>query len=93
MLSIMEINEPKIDTVKAFRSISIEISAMQRLCQFPKSRKLIESYGIDPCNFDPVIAAEIDILQWVKILLFYKQECRLKHAKDILACLKEIILG
>jgi hypothetical protein len=89
----MEINELRIDTAEAFRSISIEVSAMQRLCRFPKNRKLLESYGIDPCNFDPVIVEEIDVLQWVKILLFYKQECRLKPAKDILAGFKEIILG
>jgi hypothetical protein len=89
----MGINKLKIDTVKAFKSISIEISAMERLCQFSKSRRLLESYGIDLCNFDPVAAAEIDMEEWVKILLFYKKECRYKPAKDILAGLKKVIIG
>jgi hypothetical protein len=87
----MEINELKIDTAKAFRSISIEISAMQRLCQGSKNRRLLENYGINLCNFDPVISAEIDVMEWVKILLFYTKECRYKPAKDILAGLKKVI--
>jgi hypothetical protein len=89
----MEINELKIDAVQAFRSISIEISAIQRLCQNSKTRILLESYGIDPFNFDPVIAAEIDMVQWVKILVFYKKECRYKPAKDILTDLKKVIIS
>lgn len=91
--AITEISKLKIDVVKAFRSISIDILAMQRLCQGAKNRRLLESYGIDPQNFDPVIASELDVIQWVKILIFYKQECRYKPAKDILAGLKKIIIS
>jgi hypothetical protein len=87
----MEINELKIDTVKAFRSISIEISAIQRLCQGSKNRRLLENYGINLSNFDPVVAVEIDVVEWVKILLFYKKECRYKPAKDILTGLKKVM--
>jgi hypothetical protein len=89
----MEVIEFKIDTEKSFKSISMPVSAIQRLFKNRKDRKLLESYGIDPCNFDPVVAAEIDVEQWVKILLFYKKECRYKPAKDILAGLKKIITG
>jgi hypothetical protein len=87
----MEVSELKIDTVKAFWSISIDILAMQRLCRGAKNRKLLESYGIDCHNFDPVIAPEIDVIQWVRILIFYKEECRYKPAKNILAGLEKII--
>jgi hypothetical protein len=90
---IMEVSELKIDTAKAFWSISIDILAMQRLCQGSKNRRLLESYGIDPRNFDPVISSEIDVIEWVKILIFYEQESRYKPAKNILAGLKKIIIS
>jgi hypothetical protein len=89
----MEINKSRIDTVKAFKSISIQISAIQNLCRGSRSRALLESYGIDLHNFDPTVAAEIDELEWVKILLFYKNECRYKPAKDILAGFKSVTIS
>jgi hypothetical protein len=89
----IKIVEFRVDTEKSFKSISMPVSAIQRLFKNRRDRILLESYGIDPCNFDPVIAAKIDMEQWVKILLFYKQECRYKPAKDILTSLKKIITG
>jgi hypothetical protein len=89
----IKINKFKIDMEKSFKSISIPIPAIQRLAKNGKNRVLLERYGINPCNFDPVVAAEIDMEQWVRILLFYAKECRYKPAKDILADLKKIIIG
>jgi hypothetical protein len=89
----MKIIEFRVDTEKSFKSISIPVSAIQRLFKNRRDRILLESYGIDPCNFDPVVAVEIDTEQWVKILLFYKKECKYKPAKDILAGLNKIITG
>jgi hypothetical protein len=81
----------KINTVNAFKSISVSHSAMQRLAQHPKSRELIESFGIDPHNFVPVVVTEIDVEQWIKLLQFYAKKCRYNPAKEILASLKGII--
>ncbi len=89
----MKISKLKIDTEKSFKSISIPIPAIQRLAKNRKNRVLLERYGINPCNFDPVVATEIEMEQWVRILLFYAKECRYKPAKDILASLKKIITG
>jgi hypothetical protein len=89
----MGINEMKINTEKAFRSISISSLAMQRLAEQPKSRILIESFGIDPHNFTPVVAVEIDIEQWIRLLQFYAKKCRYYPAREILAGLKKIIKG
>jgi hypothetical protein len=89
----MEINELRINTEKAFSSISLETSAMQGLARNRINRVLLENYKIDLSNFDPVISTEIDIVQWVRILLFYKQECKYRPATDILTGLKKIIIG
>jgi hypothetical protein len=89
----MGINEMKINTEKAFKSISISPLAMQRLAEQPKSRILIESFGIDPHNFTPAVAVEINIEQWIRLLQFYAKKCRYYPAREILAGLKKIIKG
>jgi hypothetical protein len=83
----------KISTEKAFESIFIGASGMQRLAENPKNRILLESFGIESHNFTPVIAAEISIEQWVKILRFYAKECKYNPAKNILAELKKIMIS
>jgi hypothetical protein len=89
----MKISELKIDPEKSFKSISMPIPAIQRLARNQKNRALLERYGINVCNFDPVVATEISMDQWVRILLFYAKECKYKPAKDILAGLKKIIVA
>jgi hypothetical protein len=89
----MENNELNIDTEKAFESISISVSGLQRLAKKHKSRILLESFGININNFIPVISAEISIEQWVRVLQFYDKKCKYKPAKDILAGLKKILRG
>jgi hypothetical protein len=89
----MKTNALKINTEKAFSSISLETSAMQRLARSRINQSLLKNYEIDLSNFEPVISTEIDIIQWVRILLFYKQECKYKPAIAILADLKKIIIG
>jgi hypothetical protein len=89
----MSINEMRINTVKAFSSIYISPLAMQRLAGQPKTRILIESFGIDPHNFTPVVAVEINIEQWIRLLQFYAKKCRYNPAREILAKLKRIIKG
>jgi hypothetical protein len=89
----MKISELKFDTEKSFRSISIPVVAMQRLARSEKNRALLERHGIDVHNFDPVIATEICMEQWVRILIFYASECKYEPAKNILAGLKKIIIG
>jgi hypothetical protein len=81
----------KINTIKAFRSISISTSAIQRLAWNPKSRIVLESFGIDPDNFTPVLAVEISLEQWIRLLQFYAKKCRYIPAREILAELKKII--
>jgi hypothetical protein len=83
----------RIDTAKAFKSIHIDPSAMQRLAEQPKSRILIERFGIDPEKFTPVVAEEISIEQWIRLLQFYAKFCRYRPAKEILAKLRRIIKG
>jgi hypothetical protein len=80
-----------INTEKAFESISIRVSAIQRLARNPKKRLLLESFKIDTNNFNPVIATEISIEEWIKVLQFYAKKCDYQPARDILAGLKEII--
>jgi hypothetical protein len=89
----MENNELNIDTEKAFESISISVSGLQRLAKKHKSRILLESFGINTDNFIPVISAQISIEQWVRVLQFYDKKCKYKPAKDILADLKKILRG
>jgi hypothetical protein len=89
----MGINEMKINTVRAFSSIYISPLAMQRLAEQPKSRILIESFGINPHNFTPVVAVEINAEQWIRLLQFYAKKCRYNPAREILAGLKKIIKG
>lgn len=64
---------------------------MQRLAEQPKTRVLIESFGIDPYNFTPMVAIEITTEQWIKLLQFYAKKCRYNPAREILAKLKRII--
>jgi hypothetical protein len=89
----MGINEMKINTARAFSSIYISPLAMQRLAEQPKSRILIESFGINPRNFTPVVAVEINAEQWIRLLQFYAKKCRYNPAREILAGLKKIIKG
>jgi hypothetical protein len=89
----MKTNELKINTEKAFSSISLETSAMQRLARSRINQSLLKNYEIDLSNFEPVISTEIDIIQWVRILLFYKQECKYRPAIAILTDLKKIMIG
>lgn len=79
-----------INTEKAFESISMPISAIQKLARNPKKRILLERFGIDPSNFSPVIATEISVEEWIKVLQFYAKKCEYQLAKDILTSLKEI---
>jgi hypothetical protein len=58
-----------------------------------QSRILLESFGIDTNYFIPVVAAEISIEQWVRVLQFYAKRCKYEPAKDILAGLTKIIKG
>lgn len=88
----MKNSELKFDTEKFFMLISVPIAAIQRLARSEKNRALLESYGIDANNFDPVIATEICMEQWVRILMFYAKECKYQPAKDILVGLKKIII-
>lgn len=81
----------RINTSKAFQSIQVSPSAMQRLAEQPKTRSLIESFGIEPENFTPVIAVEISIEQWIVLLQFYAKRCRYYPAREILRKLKRII--
>jgi hypothetical protein len=90
---ILKNNDLKIDTEKAFESISISVSGIQRLARKPRSRILLESFGIDTNDFIPVVAAEISIEQWVRVLQFYAKRCKYEPAKDILVGLKKIIKG
>jgi hypothetical protein len=85
--------ELKISTERAFESISINVSGIQRLAKKPKNRILLESFGINPDNFIPVVAAEISVEQWIRVLQFYAKKCEYQPARDILAGLKKIILG
>lgn len=83
----------KINTKKAFESISISTLAIQRLAWNPKSRILLESFGINPDHFTPVLAMEISLDQWIRLLQFYAKRCRYSPARKILAELKKIIRG
>jgi hypothetical protein len=80
-----------INTEKAFESIFIRVSAIQRLARNPKKRPLLERFEIDPNNFNPVIAKEISVEEWIKVLKLYAEKCEYQPAIDILAGLKEII--
>jgi hypothetical protein len=80
-----------ISTEKAFKSIFMSASAIQRLAKNPKKRIMLESFGIDPQNFYPVIAKEISAEEWIRILQFYAKKCEYQLARDILTSLKEII--
>lgn len=87
----MGIEDFKINTVQAFRSIFIDISAIQRLSRNPKDRVLLESFGVDPNNFTPVVAEKIDLEQWVKLLQFYAKKTRYIPARELLAGMKKLI--
>jgi hypothetical protein len=89
----MDARKLKINTVKAFKSVYISVLATQRLSQNAKTRTLLESFGINPYNFTPVIAKEISVEQWIRLLKFYAKECKYKPAINILADLKKIITG
>jgi hypothetical protein len=78
----MDIEDLKIDAAKAFASISIDIDAIQRLSRYPKSRALLERFGINVNNFTPHIVKEIELEQWVKILQFYSKQARYIPARD-----------
>jgi hypothetical protein len=80
-----------INTEKAFESIFMRASAIQRLAKNPKKRIILEHFGIDPQNFYPLIATEISAEEWIKVLQFYAKRCEYQLARDILASLKEII--
>jgi hypothetical protein len=84
-------NELKIDAQKAFKSISMPIVNMKGLCEKPKYRVALESFGIDLENFTPVIADEISVEQWIKVLQFYAKKGNYMPAQEILAGLKKII--
>jgi hypothetical protein len=84
-------HEMRINAEKAFRSISMPIVNMKGLCEYPKHRAILESFGVDPRNFTPVIANEISVEQWIKVLQFYAKKCNYIPAKEILAGLKKII--
>jgi hypothetical protein len=86
-------NDLMVDTEKAFESISISVSAIQRLARNQKKRRLLESFGIEPDNFTPVVATEITIDQWIKVLQFYAKKCEYQPARDILTDLKKIIFA
>jgi hypothetical protein len=87
----LKFDDLKIDAEKAFKSISMPIVNMKGLCEKPKYRVILESFGIDPRNFTPVIADEISIEQWIKVLQFYAKKCNYVPAREILAGLKKII--
>jgi hypothetical protein len=90
---IIKINDLKIDTEKAFESISIGVSGIQRVARNPKKRILLENFGIDIDNLIPVIATEISVEQWIRILRFYAKKCEYQPAIDTLAGLKRMIVG
>jgi hypothetical protein len=90
---MIKIDDLKVNTEKAFNSIFIRVSAIQRLARNPIKRILLESFEIEPDNFTPVIVAEISIDQWIKILRFYANKCEYQPAKDILAGLNKIIIS
>jgi hypothetical protein len=81
-------DELRISTKKAFESISISISGIQRIAEDPKSRILLEKFGVSPHDFTPMINEEISLEQWIKVLQFYAKECKYYPAKDILKKIK-----
>jgi hypothetical protein len=81
-------DELKISTEKAFESIFISVSGIQRIAEDPKNRILLENFGVNIHNFTPVIAEEISLEQWIKVLQFYAKECKYYPAKDILKKIK-----
>jgi hypothetical protein len=81
----IKIDKLEISTKKAFESIFVSASGIQRLAENPKSRILLESFGINPHHFTPVIAGEISVEQWIRVLQFYAKECKYNPAKDLLA--------
>lgn len=87
----IKFDELKVSTEKALKSISINISGIQMLAESPKTRILLESFGINPYLFTPVPADEISIEQWIRVLQFYAKECKYNPAKNILARLKKIM--
>jgi hypothetical protein len=89
----MDIRKLKIDTEEAFDSIGIRTSAIQRLAKAPKSRILLESFGINPDDFTPLLAEKISLEQWIRLLQFYAKKARYQPARSILADLKKLISG
>jgi hypothetical protein len=87
----MGIADLKFDTAKAFALISIDINAMQRLSENPKDQVWLRRFGVNLENFTPVIAEEIELGQWIKILQFYAGKARYKPARRVLAEMKKML--
>jgi hypothetical protein len=80
----------KIDTLKAFRAIGIDPYNFKKLAS--KKRKEIKVFKID-IDINPVLSRRVDIVQWVRILLFYSRVCDYLPAKMMLEDAKRILLG
>jgi hypothetical protein len=87
----MNVGDLKIDTAEAFASISMDINAFQRLCRYPKSRALLETFEVNVDNFTPHIAEKIELEQWLNIVKFYSKQARYIPARKTLAGMKKML--
>jgi hypothetical protein len=74
----------KINTIEALQSICINPSTLSSLSKYPKTRGLLQKWGIDPNCYYPEISEFISETEWVRVLIFYARKVRYEPARNVL---------
>jgi hypothetical protein len=81
---MVSMSRKKINTIEALESICIIPSNLSSLSKYPKTRDLLQKWGIDPNCYYPEISEFISETEWVKVLIFYARKVRYEPARNVL---------
>jgi hypothetical protein len=74
----------RVNVVKALEFIRIDPSGLSNLSKHPKTRCLLEKWGVDPNRYYPEIDTYISEAEWFKLLIFYARMAKYPPARTVL---------
>jgi hypothetical protein len=77
-------SKKRVNTVKALEFIRIDPSGLTNLSKHPKTRCLLQKWGVDPDCYYPEMDTHISEAEWLRLLIFYARMAKYPPARAVL---------